>query len=409
MYIMEVDTCPACNHEVAAIDHFCSNCGVLLNSSDARAAVKLNEAVRATVAREIETRYGEREVVEFTIAADIASRLVTWAKVYGAIAAFLIALAAAGLTLLGYQSYSDLKAKIETAKKEVEPVLKAARQKASEIAEAGDSLRNEQYRQRGELRGMALINQEVLQLAEKVAELEDRSFKGAPGVSREQLAEMQSALVGFRIYLAGVGYMSNKRVEVVVGPPEADFNAYYDPATGQIIIGRQFMNDQDVLFHEYTERALLEIQGNWLLSNEDPVLYQIDEGLSDYFACSYRNDPKVAVQGAAELRKLDSNLQSALRDLTTQKKFASDITTMESHAGGEIWAATLWGLRGQLGQTTTDRIALEAWKAVKPSDRGHLQVNFVRRLIEADRQLNSGRHYAVIRQAFLRRGLDVGD
>jgi len=106
----------------------------------------LNESVEASVAREIEKRYGEREVVELTIAANVADRMLKWAKVYGAVVAFLIALAAAALTLLGYQSYSDLQKKIKIATNEVEPILRAARGKAAEIAEASDSLRNEQYR-----------------------------------------------------------------------------------------------------------------------------------------------------------------------------------------------------------------------------------------------------------------------
>jgi hypothetical protein len=403
IFIMSSLECPTCNHVNPDTDRFCGGCGLSLESHETIAALKFRDAIRTGVEREVTTNYGEREIVEWRLVTNVTERLVTWAKVFGAVVGFLLALLIGGLALLGYQSYADLQTKIRSATNDVEPILSEARKRAKAIAETSGNLREELDKQKTQLEAIKVINQEVLALSQKVARLEDSAFKTEGEVPREHIAKLQSALTSFRIYLAGLGYVATNRVTVSVGSDIE--NAYYDPSSGQITIGKLFMYDEDALFSTYFQRALVEIQGPWTLKSDEPAISQILQGLPEYFSCSYRGDPKVATHGGAEFQKSMGRPAGPLRNLETRQQFAAQLSDMDAQSGGEVWAATLWDLRKRLGQATVDRLAFDAWREIKPDDRGKLQSRFVFRLIEADRRLNAGENVAAIRRAFLDRRL----
>ena len=85
----------------------------------------------------------------------------------------------------------------------------------------------------------------------------------------------------------------------------------------------------------------------------------IDEGWADYFSNSYTDDP---VQSAY----ITGNNERGIR----RQSYEGYTFTYEDlgnqgfqvHRDGEIWAATLWDLRGELGQETTDQLVMDGLK-----------------------------------------------
>jgi len=76
----------------------------------------------------------------------------------------------------------------------------------------------------------------------------------------------------------------------------------------------------------------------------------------------------------------------------------------EVHNDGEVWAATLWDLRTQLGATITDRIVLNGMKftPTRPSF-----LNARDGIIQADQNLNGGANRCAIWTVFARHGMGV--
>jgi hypothetical protein len=74
------------------------------------------------------------------------------------------------------------------------------------------------------------------------------------------------------------------------------------------------------------------------------------------------------------------------------------------HRDGEVWAATLWDLRTQLGATITDRIVLNGMKftPVRPSF-----LNARDGILQADQNLNGGANRCAIWTVFARHGMGV--
>ncbi len=76
----------------------------------------------------------------------------------------------------------------------------------------------------------------------------------------------------------------------------------------------------------------------------------------------------------------------------------------EVHSDGEVWAATLWDLRTQLGETITDRIVLNGMKftPTRPSF-----LNARDGILQADQNLNGGVNRCAIWTVFARHGMGV--
>ena len=131
------------------------------------------------------------------------------------------------------------------------------------------------------------------------------------------------------------------------------------------------------------------------------------EGFGDYFAASFfesRKPPRYRnsvmswdglLMGLADrldppcLRRLDSGLTYA--DFDPQG---------DEHDNGQAWSATLWEVRTLLGRKKADRLILES----------HFQLDGftdfakgARAILDADRNLEGGRHQLALKKIFRRR------
>ena len=112
--------------------------------------------------------------------------------------------------------------------------------------------------------------------------------------------------------------------------------------------------DGDVVFHEYGHGISNRLIGNGSTRSERHAVRAMGEGWSDYWAITINNDGAVGEyvsNNTIGIRRAAYTVPAA----TVHDSYA-DVCAggCEVHNDGEVWAATLWDLRTQLG-TAIDR------------------------------------------------------
>jgi len=125
------------------------------------------------------------------------------------------------------------------------------------------------------------------------------------------------------------------------------------------------------------------------------------EGWSDYWAITINNDGAVgeySTNNPAGIRRAAYTVPAA-----AVHNSYSDLG-FGVHADGEVWAATLWDLRTQLGAAITDRLVLNGMKftPTRPSF-----LNARDGILQADQNLNGGANRCAIWTVFARHGMGV--
>jgi extracellular elastinolytic metalloproteinase len=128
------------------------------------------------------------------------------------------------------------------------------------------------------------------------------------------------------------------------------------------------------------------------------------EGWSDYWAITMNNDGAVGeyvTNNPKGIRRAAYSVPAA----TVHDSYA-DICFRGCavHADGEVWAATLWDLRTQLGAATTDLLVLNGMKFT-PERPSFLDARDG--ILQADQNLNGGANFCTIRVVFARHGMAV--
>ncbi len=115
---------------------------------------------------------------------------------------------------------------------------------------------------------------------------------------------------------------------------------------------QQWAKASDVVYHEYTHCTVHHLYGRWIADKTDPgwrnkQAAAMDEGFSDYFACSINNDP---IQG--ESVGVSRNIGY---DYTL-----SDWVYNGYHLNGRIIAGACWDMRSYLGTTSGNSLTFDA-------------------------------------------------
>jgi hypothetical protein len=213
------------------------------------------------------------------------------------------------------------------------------------------------------------------------------------GFSSKDQAAITKQLRDFRSYLQSLGYNPPaKSLQVEFDPTEAA-NAHYSREGHKIVIGPDLINMPDVLFREYSQGVLDEVNPSYLTSAGWKV-DALGSGLADYFPCSYLGDPKFGKASIGLFRKLapwEFANKDSLRDLTTKRRFVTSADgpmMTEQHHAGEVWAAAAWDLRIILGCPegipkcpTADKIILESWKDLSFNPAETVDVRFAENIV----------------------------
>ena len=162
--------------------------------------------------------------------------------------------------------------------------------------------------------------------------------------------------------------------------------------------------DGDVVFHEYGHGISNRLIGNGSTALQGTQSGAMGEGWSDYWAITLNGDGAVGeyvVNNTIGIRRAAYTVPAA----TVHDSYA-DICKQgcEVHRDGEVWAATLWDLRTQLGAATTDRLVLNGMKftPIRPSF-----LDARDGIIQADQNLNAGANRCAIWIVFARHGMGV--
>lgn len=163
--------------------------------------------------------------------------------------------------------------------------------------------------------------------------------------------------------------------------------------------------DSDVVFHEYGHGISNRLIGNGSTALEGTQSGAMGEGWSDYWATTINND---GVMGEYVTQNTTRGIRRAaytVPSATVHDSYA-DVCAggCEVHNDGEVWAATLWDLRTQLGATITDSIVLNGMKftPTRPSF-----LNARDGILQADQNLNGGANRCAIWTVFARHGMGV--
>ncbi|HEX7297068.1 MAG TPA: M36 family metallopeptidase [Pyrinomonadaceae bacterium] len=162
--------------------------------------------------------------------------------------------------------------------------------------------------------------------------------------------------------------------------------------------------DGDVVFHEYGHGISNRLIGNGSTALSGTQSGAMGEGWSDYWANTINNDGAVGeyvTNNPNGIRRAAYSVPAA----AVHDSYA-DVGAggFEVHRDGEVWAATLWDLRTQLGAALSDRLVLHGMKFT-PNRPSFL--NARDGILQADQDLNAGANRCAIWAVFARHGMGV--
>jgi len=162
--------------------------------------------------------------------------------------------------------------------------------------------------------------------------------------------------------------------------------------------------DGDVVFHEYGHGISNRLIGNGSTALSGTQSGAMGEGWSDYWATTINDDGAVGeyvTNNPNGIRRAAYTVPAA----AVHDSYA-DVGAggFEVHRDGEVWAATLWDLRTQLGAALSDRLVLHGMKFT-PNRPSFL--NARDGILQADQDLNAGANRCAIWTVFARHGMGV--
>jgi Zn-dependent metalloprotease len=162
--------------------------------------------------------------------------------------------------------------------------------------------------------------------------------------------------------------------------------------------------DGDVVFHEYGHGISNRLIGNGSTALSGTQSGAMGEGWSDYWATTINGDGAVGEYVTANPNGIRRAAYTVPAN-TVHDSYA-DVCAggCQVHRDGEVWAATLWDLRTQLGAATTDLLVLNGMKftPTRPSF-----LNARDGILQADQNLNGGANRCAIWTVFARHGMGV--
>jgi Zn-dependent metalloprotease len=213
-------------------------------------------------------------------------------------------------------------------------------------------------------------------------------------------------------YLESLGYRGSRAIFREPMPVDAngtkDDNAWYSPHERSLTFGLGGIDeaeDAEIILHELGHAIQDAICPGFGQSQEAAAM---GEGFGDYFAVSFFADKKMRHLRTAFASwdgivddDLDPPRVRMLDEKITYESFDHS-EGGDEHDNGQIWSATLWEIRTALGREIADPIIIES----------HFQLDGfttfargARAIIDADRNLNRGRHIARLRRIFHLRGI----
>ncbi len=162
--------------------------------------------------------------------------------------------------------------------------------------------------------------------------------------------------------------------------------------------------DSDVVFHEYGHGISNRLIGNGGSGLSGTQSGAMGEGWSDYWAITINNNGAVGEYVQANTTGIRRAAYTVPSNPVHDSYADVGAGGFEVHRDGEVWAATLWDLRAQLGAAVTDRLVLNGMKFT-PSRPSFL--NARDGILQADQNQNANANRCAIWTVFGRHGMGV--
>jgi len=181
----------------------------------------------------------------------------------------------------------------------------------------------------------------------------------------------------------------------------------FTQGTTNLADDRDSSQDGDVVLHEYGHGVSNRLVGGPTNTSclGGTQAGAMGEGWSDYWAITFYNDGRV---GEYVVNNPTNGIRRAAYTVPANPVHDSyadlGVGGFEVHRDGEVWAATLWDLRAQLGAAITDRLVLEGMKFT-PCSPSFL--NARDGILQADQSINAGANRCAIWTVFARHGMGV--
>ena len=342
------------------------------------------------IAAALDRRLKDSKVVEYETSEAIANRLMDWAKTFGWLIGFPLAILAAVLALFGLKTWSDFKKLAESAGDEIKKEKEAASAQINDVkklmAEA-DTLKPQ----------IATLKLSMGQVTERVDRIEKAViFQKSEALTPELQKTLEDTVEAFRSHLRQIGFPTGgSPVPVSVDPTLV--NAHYDAGKNEIVIGALLVNDPDVAVREYARHVVEHM-------HPDGSYTAILSGLADYLTCSFNDRAKLAEKSAPAFGRKYAR-QGYLRTMDNRRTFDELGPAAEMHDVGEVWGGAFWEIRALLGANDGNRLLLTACKETPAKeDSPQSRVEFARAVVRLARR-DHAMHAADIQAIFQRRGL----
>jgi extracellular elastinolytic metalloproteinase len=181
----------------------------------------------------------------------------------------------------------------------------------------------------------------------------------------------------------------------------------FTQGTTNLADDRDSSQDGDVVLHEYGHGVSNRLVGGPTNTSclGGTQAGAMGEGWSDYWAITFYNDGRV---GEYVVNNATRGIRRAAYTVPADPVHDSyadlGVGGFEVHRDGEVWAATLWDLRTQLGAAIADRLVLEGMKFT-PCSPSFL--NARDGILQADQSINAGANKCAIWTVFARHGMGV--
>lgn len=165
--------CFKCNSKNPDAKKYCGDCGSPLDEHLGAVQAYLDSSLGQQVATFLDKRLKDQKMVETEVTEAVATKLLGWAKLFGAVIGIPLTVLAVLLGFLGIKSYSDFKTIVDAGKKEISATFDAEKQKAQE--------------------SISLIQHQTEAFRKQAAEIE-----GQRKILSAQYQELESQLAGAR-------------------------------------------------------------------------------------------------------------------------------------------------------------------------------------------------------------------
>ena len=216
----------------------------------------------------------------------------------------------------------------------------------------------------------------------------------------------------FQEYIQSLGYQNTANYPIPVDPHGSKGDRSFFGSTRDTNVGRLYLGlggvddgeDAEVIIHEYSHAISENVSpGSFDGSDEARAL---DEGLADYFACSYsrhlsnfRWERLFFWDGG--IKSVDSWAHWSGRWCTTNRQYPEDLG-QGRYNDGEIWAGTFMEIWSKIGRNVTDKLMLAAVQGFSGNITMRQAANL---FLQADSVLYNGRHYNKILKEMAETGL----